>query len=87
MLISKQCARHKLHVSLFKRASCAPPPIQIPDGADAEGSVYRDASDAFESLQLSPTQLGSQAGASEAQVLPAAEDSQRSGSPAGVHKF
>lgn len=49
--------------------------------------MYRDASDAFESLQLSPTQLGSQAGASEAQVLPAAEDSQRSGSPAGVHKF
>lgn len=60
------------------------PPHQSPDAADADGPVYRDASIAFESLQLAPPQLGSQAGAAEGPVLPAAENTGRSASPPGA---
>ena len=46
--------------------------------------MYRDASIAFESLQLAPPQLGSKPGAAEGPVLPAAENTGRNASPPGV---
>lgn len=52
--------------------------------ADADGPVFRDATIAFDSLQLTPPpQLGSQAGAAEDEAPPPADDADRCASPPG----
>lgn len=54
------------------------------ESPDADGPVYRDASLAFESLQLAPPQLGSQAGDAGKEAPQAAENADRSASPPGA---